>query len=59
MPSPAERLEQLRRQRGVRARMAEVGDLRPGSLVGRYRRCGKGGVTARGKGRPAIGRVGR
>ena len=37
-----DRIEQLRNRRDeVRARLAEVGDLRPGSLVERYRRCGK------------------
>jgi len=51
MPSPAERVEQLRRQRdGLKARMAEVGDLRPGSLVERYRRCGKAACHCAGKG---------
>ena len=51
MPNPAERLEQLRRQREeLKARMAEVADLRPGSLVERYRRCGKGGCHCAGKG---------
>ena len=36
------RVEQLRKQRdAVKAALAEVGDLRPGSLVERYRRCGK------------------
>jgi hypothetical protein len=30
--------------------MAEVGDLRPGSLVERYRRCGKAGCHCAGKG---------
>jgi len=51
MPNPAERVEQLRRQRDeLKARMAEVGDLRPGSLVERYRRCGKAGCHCAGKG---------
>jgi hypothetical protein len=50
MPSPTERVEQLRRQRDeLKARMAEVGDLRPGSLVERYRRCGKAGCHCAGK----------
>ncbi|MCK5805735.1 MAG: hypothetical protein KAI66_23085 [Lentisphaeria bacterium] len=36
------RVEQLEQQREeVRKQIADVGDLRPGSLVGRYRRCGK------------------
>lgn len=51
MPSPAERVEQLRRQREeLKARMAVVGDLRPGSLVERYRRCGKAACHCAGKG---------
>ena len=51
MASPAERVEQLRRQRdALKARMAEVGDLRPGSLVERYRRCGKAACHCAGKG---------
>ena len=42
MASPAERVEQLRRQRdALKARMAEVGDLRPGSITAVVRRCGK------------------
>ena len=50
MPSPAERVEQLRKQRDeLKARLAEVGDLRPGSLVERYRRCGKAGCHCAGK----------
>ncbi len=51
MPIPAERVEQLRRQRDeLKARMAEVADLRPGCLVERYRRCGKAGCHCSGKG---------
>ena len=50
MPSRPERVEQLRRQRDeLKARMAEVGDLRPGSLVERYRRCGKATCHCAGK----------
>lgn len=51
MPSQAERVEQLSRKREeLKARMAEVGDLRPGSLVERYRRCGKAACHCAGKG---------
>lgn len=51
MPTTAERLGQLRRQRDeLKARVAEVADLRPGSLVERYRRCGKGGCHCAEKG---------
>jgi hypothetical protein len=56
MPSPAERVDQVRRQRDeLKARMAEVGDLRPGSLVERYRRCGKAGCHCAGKGEAGHG----
>ena len=35
-------LEQLEKRRdGLRQQLASVGDLRPGSLVARYRKCGK------------------
>lgn len=44
MPSPADRVRELRERReGLKARLAEIGDFRPGSLMGRYRRCGKAG----------------
>ena len=42
MFDPAQSLELLRRKRdSIRAELAQVGDLRPGSLVERYRKCGK------------------
>lgn len=35
-------LEMLRmRRKEIREELASIGDLRPGSLVGRYRKCGK------------------
>ncbi len=34
-----ERLEQRRDE--IRAELSSIGDLRPGSLVGRFRKCGK------------------
>ena len=34
-----EKLEKRRNE--IRAELASIGDLRPGSLVGRYRKCGK------------------
>ncbi|HVT15319.1 MAG TPA: DUF6788 family protein, partial [Thermoanaerobaculia bacterium] len=35
-------LEELEKKRdGLRAKLAATGEMRPGSLVGRYRRCGK------------------
>jgi hypothetical protein len=33
----------LDRREALKARLAAVGDMRPGSLVGRYRKCGKPG----------------
>ena len=56
MPSPTERVELVRKQRDeLKARIAEVGDLRPGSLVERYRRCGKAGCHCAGKGEAGHG----
>jgi hypothetical protein len=39
----------------LKARIAEVGDLRPGSLVERYRRCGKAGCHCAGIGEAGHG----
>ncbi len=42
MPTRSASLQQLAERRGhLRAQIAAVGDLRPGSLVERFRRCGK------------------
>lgn len=42
MPSTPDRARQLRDRRDrLKTELAQVGDLRPGSLVERYRRCGK------------------
>lgn len=42
MTTTREEREQLEARRAeLRAELASVGDLRPGSLVGRYRKCGK------------------
>ena len=38
---PVQTLEQQPAE--LKAKLAEVGDLRPGSLLERYRRCGKAG----------------
>ncbi|MFZ0960194.1 MAG: DUF6788 family protein [Terriglobia bacterium] len=38
-PSPLEVLQLKRDQ--LKARLAEIGDMRPGSLVERFRKCGK------------------
>jgi len=44
VPNSTDRVNELRRRRDeIRAHLGEVGDLRPGSLVERYRRCGKAG----------------
>jgi len=51
MPSTLGRTHQLRARRDqLKAQLAEVGDLRPGSLVERYRRCGKPNCHCAGKG---------
>ena len=42
------RLEQRRGE--LKAKLAQVGDLRPGSLVERYRRCGKAGCHCAARG---------
>lgn len=41
MPSTRDPEELRQRRDEIRDELAHVGDLRPGSLVGRYRRCGK------------------
>jgi hypothetical protein len=42
MSTTLEQRERLEKRRAeLRAELAAVGDLRPGSLVGRYRKCGK------------------
>lgn len=43
-----QRLEQRRAE--LKGKLGEVGDLRPGSLVERYRRCGKAGCHCAGAG---------
>src|SRR3989441_9027649 len=41
-PMPSETSEQLEKRRSeLKERLVELGDMRPGSLVERYRRCGK------------------
>jgi len=46
----------LRKQREqLKAELARVGDLRPGSLVGRYRKCGKPNCHCAGEGAPGHG----
>ena len=41
MPSTHKPRQLQQRRDQIRAELAEIGDLRPGSLVGRYRKCGK------------------
>lgn len=42
MANPSDTLQELESRRSqVKAQLAAVGDMRPGTLVGRYRRCGK------------------
>ena len=56
MPSSPDRTRQLRHRRDeLRAELAQVGDLRPGSLVERYRRCGKPNCHCAGKGAASHG----
>ncbi len=48
--------EELRQRRDeIRAELAGIGDLRPGSLVGRYRRCGKPTCHCAGEGHEGHG----
>lgn len=51
MPSPSKRAQELLKQRDeLKAKVVQVGDFRPGSLVERYRRCGKPGCHCAQKG---------
>ncbi len=51
MPTPLESVQKLEQRRAeLKVQLGEVGDLRPGSLVERYRRCGKPGCHCAGKG---------
>jgi hypothetical protein len=51
MATTKETMQELERKRAeLKARLAEVGDMRPGSLVERYRRCGKAGCHCAGEG---------
>ena len=46
-----DRIQQLEQRRAaLKRQVSETGDLRPGSLVERYRRCGKAGCHCAGKG---------
>jgi hypothetical protein len=51
MPTILETVRKLEQRRAaLKVTLAEVGDLRPGSLVERYRRCGKAGCHCAGAG---------
>src|SRR3972149_2031228 len=51
MRSPADKVQSLvQRRADLKAQVVQVGDLRPGSLVERYRRCGKPGCHCAGRG---------
>ena len=51
MPTPSDTLQTLEQRRAaLKAQLADVGDLRPGSLVERYRRCGKAGCHCAARG---------
>lgn len=42
MPNPTARVQELlKRREELKTKIVQVGDFRPGSLVERYRRCGK------------------
>jgi hypothetical protein len=48
--------QELRQRRdAIHEELATIGDLRPGSLVGRYRRCGKPTCHCAGEGDPGHG----
>ena len=41
MPSTTKPRQLQQRRDQIKVELADIGDLRPGSLVGRYRKCGK------------------
>lgn len=41
MPPPKALLEELAKRAELKAQIAKIGDMRPGSLVEHYRKCGK------------------
>src|SRR4030042_2060944 len=50
MPTPLDKARTLAERRAeLKTQLTQVGDLRPGSLVERYRRCGKAGCHCVGK----------
>lgn len=56
MPPLDDPLDKLRERRdALRAELTEVGDMRPGSLVERYRQCGKPNCHCAGAGDPGHG----
>ena len=56
MSTSPEKIQELKERRAeLKAKLVGVGDLRPGSLVERYRRCGKAGCHCAGKEAPGHG----
>lgn len=56
MPDPPQSLLLLRRTRDeILSELAQIGDFRPGSLVERYRNCGKPSCRCAKKGAPGHG----
>ena len=56
MTAAKDDLEELEWQREeVKAKLSSVGDMRPGSLVGRYRKCGKASCHCAAEGDPGHG----
>lgn len=51
MPTAGDKVQTFEQRRAeLKAKLAQVGDLRPGSLVERYRRCGKAGCHCAARG---------
>ena len=51
MPTADNKVQTLEQRRAeLKTKLAQVGDLRPGSLVERYRRCGKAGCHCAARG---------
>ena len=56
MPASKDRVQELEMKRSdLKTRIAATGDMRPGSLVQRYRRCGKPNCNCAKPGAPAHG----
>ena len=55
MASKSEPRELRKQREQLKAELAGIGDLRAGSLVGRYRKCGKPNCRCAGEGAPGHG----